>query len=193
MITENEAIEILKSTEAFLQGHFLLSSGRHSSAYCQMAKLQQYPDKAEKVLTRVAEKVKEMDIDVVVGPAMGGIVYAYEIARQIGKRAIFTERVDNIMTLRRGFEIKKGEKCIIMEDVVTTGKSSLETKAVIEEMGGELVGIACVVDRSKGSSPIPVVASAVCLDLPNYEVSECPLCKEGKIEVVKPGSRKFAK
>lgn len=192
-MTTEQKIEILKECEAFLEGHFLLSSGRHSTAYCQMAKLQQYPDKAALVLSDVAEKLKTLDIDVVVGPAMGGIVYAYEIGRQIGKRAIFTERVDNVMTLRRGFEIKEGERCVIMEDVVTTGKSSLETAKIIEEHGGVVVGIACVVDRSKGTSPLPVVASALQLDLPNYEPEECPVCKEGKLELVKPGSRKFTK
>lgn len=190
-LNREEIIAVLKEAEAFLEGHFLLSSGRHSGAYCQMAKLQQYPDKAEKVLAGVAEKLAAMDIDVIVGPAMGGIVYAYEIGRQMGKRAIFTERVDNVMTLRRGFEIHEGERCIIMEDVVTTGKSSLETKAVIEEHGGVCVGIACVVDRSKGTSPLAVVASALELDLPNYEPEECPICKEGKLALVKPGSRKM--
>ncbi|MBP8855666.1 MAG: orotate phosphoribosyltransferase, partial [Oscillospiraceae bacterium] len=176
----NEKImDILKETGAFLQGHFLLSSGRHSNAYCQMAKLQQYPDKSAEVLAGVAKALSQMDIDVVVGPAMGGIVYAYEIARQMGKRSIFTERVDNIMTLRRGFEIQPGERCIIMEDVVTTGKSSLETAAIIEQHGGVVVGIACVVDRSKGTSPLPVVASALALDLPNWDAAECPLCKAG--------------
>ena len=185
-------LEILKECEAFLEGHFLLSSGRHSNAYCQMAKLQQYPDKAAAVLAPVAEALKEMNVDVVVGPAMGGIVYAYEIGRQIGKRAIFTERVDNIMTLRRGFEIHEGERCLIMEDVVTTGISSLETKKVIEEHGGECIGIACVVDRSKGTSPIPVIASAVALNLDNFAPEECPICKEGKLPLVKPGSRKMA-
>ena len=93
----SEALEILKSCDAFLEGHFLLSSGRHSSAYCQMAYLQQYPDRCAEVMKTVADKVKEMDVDVIVGPAMGGIVYAYELARQTGKRAIFTERVDNVM------------------------------------------------------------------------------------------------
>ena len=190
-LNREEIIAVLKEAEAFLEGHFLLSSGRHSGAYCQMAKLQQYPDKAEKVLAGVAEKLAAMDIDVIVGPAMGGIVYAYEIGRQMGKRAIFTERVDNVKTLRRGFEIHEGERCIIMEDVVTTGKSSLETKAVIEEHGGVCVGIACVVDRSKGTSPLAVVASALELDLPNYEPEECPICKEGKLALVKPGSRKM--
>lgn len=187
----NEQLQVLKDTQAFLEGHFLLSSGRHSGAYCQMAKLQQYPDRAAEVLAPVAKALADMQIDVVVGPAMGGIVYAYEIARQIGKRAIFTERVDNIMTLRRGFEIAAGERCVIMEDVVTTGKSSMETAKVIEEHGGVVVGLACVVDRSKGTSPLPVVASALQLDLPNWTPEECPICAEGKLPLVKPGSRKM--
>ena len=123
----NDVLEILKSCDAFLEGHFLLSSGRHSSAYCQMAYLQQYPEKCAAAMKPVAEKLRELDVDVIVGPAMGGIVYAYELARQTGKRAIFTERVDNVMTLKR-FSIRPGEKCIIAEDVVTTGVSSLETK-----------------------------------------------------------------
>ena len=134
-----EAIEVLKECEAFLEGHFLLSSGRHSGAYCQMAFLQQYPDRCAEVMAPVAEKLKELNVDVVVGPAMGGIVYAYELGRQLGKRAIFTERVDNVMTLKR-FSIKPGERCIIAEDVVTTGVSSLETKRVIEEAGGVCLG-----------------------------------------------------
>ena len=138
----SEALEILKSCDAFLEGHFLLSSGRHSGAYCQMAYLQQYPDRCAEVMKAVADKVKEMDVDVIVGPAMGGIVYAYELARQTGKRAIFTERVDNVMCLKR-FAIHPGEKCIIAEDVVTTGISSLETKRVIEEAGGICLGITC--------------------------------------------------
>ena len=152
-----EALEVLKECEAFLEGHFLLSSGRHSGAYCQMAFLQQYPDKAAEVMAPVAEKLKELNIDVVVGPAMGGIVYAYEL------------------------------------DVVTTGVSSLETKRVIEENGGICVGIACVVDRTRAEapSPIPIVASALKLDLPNYAPEECPICKEGKLPLVHLGSRKM--
>ena len=188
----SEALEILKSCDAFLEGHFLLSSGRHSSAYCQMAYLQQYPEKCAAAMKPVAEKLRELDVDVIVGPAMGGIVYAYELARQTGKRAIFTERVDNVMTLKR-FSIRPGEKCIIAEDVVTTGVSSLETKRVIEEAGGECLGIVCVVDRTKpeAPSPIPIVASALKLDLPNYAPEECPICKEGKLPLVHLGSRKM--
>ena len=186
--------EILKECEAFLEGHFLLSSGRHSSAYCQMAFLQQYPDKCAQVMEQVARKLKDQGIeaDVIVGPAMGGIVYAYELGRQLGKRAIFTERVDNVMSLKR-FAIQPGERCIIAEDVVTTGISSLETKRVIEEAGGICLGITCVVDRTKAEapSPIPILASALKLDLPNYLPEECPLCAEGKLPLVHLGSRKM--
>ena len=186
----SEAIEILKSCDAFLEGHFLLSSGRHSSAYCQMAYLQQYPDRCAEVMAPVAAKIKELGADVIVGPAMGGIVYAYELARQTGLRAIFTERVDNVMTLKR-FVIHPGEKCVIAEDVVTTGISSLETKRAIEEAGGVCLGIACVVDRTKADapSPIPIVASAARLDLPNYLPEECPICAEGRLPLVHLGSR----
>ena len=184
--------EILKECEAFLEGHFLLSSGRHSGAYCQMAFLQQYPDKCAEVMATVAEKLKDLDVDVIVGPAMGGIVYAYELGRQLGKRAIFTERVDNVMTLKR-FALHPGEKCIIAEDVVTTGISSLETKKVIEAAGCECLGIVCVVDRTRAEapSPIPILASALKLDLPNYLPEECPICKEGKLPLVHLGSRKM--
>ena len=187
-----DPIEVLKECEAFLEGHFLLSSGRHSSAYCQMAFLQQYPDKCSEVMAVVAEKLKDVDVDVIVGPAMGGIVYAYELGRQLGKRAIFTERVDNVMTLKR-FAIQPGEKCIIAEDVVTTGISSLETKRVIEEAGGVCLGITCVVDRTKADapSPIPILASAVKLDLPNYLPEECPICAEGKLPRAPRGRRKW--
>ena len=188
-----EAKEILKECGAFLEGHFLLSSGRHSGAYCQMAYLQQYPDRCAEVMAPVAAKIKELGADVIVGPAMGGIVYAYELARQTGLRAIFTERVDNEMTLKR-FAIQPGERCVIAEDVVTTGISSLETKRAIEEAGGICLGITCVVDRTKpeAPSPIPILASALKLDLPNYAPEECPLCKEGKLPLVHLGSRKMS-
>ncbi len=180
-----ESIEVLKECEAFLEGHFLLSSGRHSGAYCQMAYLQQYPDKCAEVMAHVAEKLKDTDVDVIVGPAMGGIVYAYELGRQLGKRAIFTERVDNVMTLKR-FAIHPGERCIIAEDVVTTGVSSLETKRVIEEAGGICLGITCVVDRTRpeAPSPLPILARALKLDLPNYAPEECPIWKAVKLPLV---------
>lgn len=182
-------IEILKECEALLEGHFLLSSGKHSNRYCQCAKLMQYPDKTEKVISLVAEKVKDLGIDVVVGPAMGGITAAYELGRQLGIRAIFTERENNIMTLRRGFEIKPGEKILIMEDVVTTGKSSIETAKILEGLGGKVVGIGCVVDRKANEIQLPVYSS-VELEFETYDADNCPLCNDGS-QPVKPGSRKF--
>ncbi|MCY6957065.1 MULTISPECIES: orotate phosphoribosyltransferase [Clostridium] len=182
-------IEILKEVEALLEGHFLLSSGRHSNRYVQCAKLLQYPDKAEKVLSIVYDKVKNIDFDIVLGPAMGGIVVAYELGRQLGKPAIFTERVDGKMTLRRGFEIKPGQKVLITEDVVTTGKSSLETAEVIKELGGEVVGLCCIVDRKSSNIEYPIY-SAIELEIESFDKEECPLCKQG-IPYVKPGSRKI--
>lgn len=182
-------IEILKESEALLEGHFLLSSGRHSNRYCQCAKLMQYPDKAEKVISVVAQKVEDLNIDVIVGPAMGGIRASYELGRQLGIRTIFTERVNNIMEIRRGFEIKEGEKILIMEDVVTTGKSSMETAKVLEENGGKVIGIGCLVDRKASKIDLPIY-SAVELVFETYAKEECPLCNDGS-EAIKPGSRKM--
>lgn len=184
---DNKVIDVLKETGALLEGHFLLSSGRHSSRYCQCAKLLQYPDKAEKVINFITEKIKDMHIDKVIGPAMGGILVAYEVGKQLGKPAMFTERVNGIMELRRGFEIKKGDKILITEDVVTTGKSSYETAEIIKDMGGEVVGIACIVDRSIEHIKYPVF-SAVKLEIETFEPENCPLCKQN-IPFVKPGSR----
>ncbi|MFL0268684.1 orotate phosphoribosyltransferase [Candidatus Clostridium radicumherbarum] len=186
---ENKIIDILTETGALLEGHFLLSSGKHSDKYCQCAKLLMYPDKAEEVLKSVAEKLKGIEFDLVVGPAMGGIIVAYELGRQLGKPAVFTERVDGIMQLRRGFEIAAGEKILIAEDVVTTAKSSMEVAELIKQYGGEVVGIACIADRSVSAAPLPIF-SAVKLNIKAYEKEACPLCKEGK-EYVKPGSRSF--
>ncbi|WP_027626764.1 orotate phosphoribosyltransferase [Clostridium lundense] len=187
--TDKMIIDTLKECDALLEGHFLLSSGKHSDRYCQCAKLLQYPDKAEKVLKIVAEKLKEVDFDMVVGPAMGGIVVSYELARQLGKPGIFAERQDGEMTLRRGFEIKKGQKVVISEDVITTGKSSLEVARIIEELGGEVVGLCCIVDRRSEGVQIPYpIYSAIKLQINTYDKEECPLCKQG-LEYIKPGSR----
>jgi len=182
-------IEELKNSEALLEGHFLLSSGRHSDRYCQCAKLLQYPDRAARVIALITEQVKDLEIDMVVGPAMGGIIVAYELGRQLGVPAIFTERVDNVMTLRRGFEVKPGQKLLITEDVVTTGKSSLETIEVLKSFGAEVIGVACLADRSSGDFPYPIY-SATKLDIQSWEPDDCPLCKLG-LPFVKPGSRKF--
>lgn len=182
-------IELLRESEALLEGHFLLSSGKHSDGYVQCAKLLQYPDKAEKALSLVAEKVKDLDIDIVVGPAMGGIIVAYELARQLGKPAIFTERVDGKMTVKRGFHIEKGQKVLIAEDVVTTGKSAYEAIDAIEELGGVIVGIACLANRTSGDTRYPLYDGTK-LDIKTFEPMDCPLCKKG-LEIQKPGSRKI--
>ncbi len=185
-------IETLKEVGALLEGHFLLSSGKHSNRYCQCARLLQHPEKAEKVLKVVADQLRDNNIecDLVVGPAMGGVVVAYELGRQLGKPAIFTERENGEMTLRRGFEIKKGQKVIITEDVVTTGKSFKEAAKVIEEHGGEVVAVICIVDRTSAKVTDYPMFSSVKLDIETYEVEDCPLCKEN-IPYVKPGSRKI--
>lgn len=189
MNTDDMVIDTLRESGALLDGHFLLSSGRHSDRYCQCAKLLQYPDKAAKVLKVVADKLADVDFDLVVGPAMGGVVVAYELARQVKKPGIFAERADGEMTIRRGFEITKGQKIIISEDVITTGKSSLEVAKVILEMGGEVVGLACIVDRRAEGVDFPYpIYSAVKLEIKSYEKDVCPMCKEGT-PYVKPGSR----
>ena len=184
-----DVIEILKECGALLEGHFLLSSGKHSNKYCQCAKLLQYPDKAEKVISLVYEKVKSLNLDVIVGPAMGGITAAYELGRQLGIKTIFTERENNVMTLRRGFEIQPGDRVLIMEDVVTTGKSSMETAKVLEEAGGIVVGIGCIVDRKVSEIQLPVYSS-IELFFETYDDKNCPLCEKGS-KPIKPGSRKF--
>lgn len=183
-------VKTLKEVGALLEGHFLLSSGRHSNRYCQCAKLLQHPDKAEKVLAVVKEKLEKDNIecDLVVGPAMGGVVVAYELGRQLGKPAIFTERENGEMTLRRGFTIEKGQRVIITEDVVTTGKSFNEAAKVIEEHGGIVVAVICIVDRTTEYVSKYPMYSSVKLEIESYELENCPLCKEG-IEYIKPGSR----
>ncbi len=186
---ENRVIELLKESNALLTGHFLLSSGKHSDKYVQCARLLQYPEKSEEVCKIIKEKLVDEKIDIVVGPAMGGIVIAYELGRVLGVPAIFTERENNEMSLRRGFEIKEGQNVLIVEDVVTTGKSSVETMKVIEECGGNVVGVACLVDRTGGRDVGYKLFPAVSLQINTYESDNCPLCKEN-IELVKPGSRK---
>lgn len=186
---ENKVIEILKKSDALLEGHFLLSSGKHSNRYVQCAKIMRYPKYAEEVLKVVVDKVKDLDIDLIVGPAMGGIVVAYEVGRQLDKETIFTERKDGEMELRRGFEVEEGAKILITEDVVTTGKSTLEVKKLLESFGGNVIGVACIADRRPENIDLDMpVYSAIKLDIQTYESDNCPLCNEN-IPVQKPGSR----
>jgi orotate phosphoribosyltransferase len=192
--------ELLKETEAMLEGHFLLSSGRHSDRYFQCARLFQYPVKAAEALAPVADLIREdirtgkLRIDVIVGPAMGGIIAAYELGRQLGIPAMFTERNDEgNMTLRRGFNITAGQCVLIAEDVITTGKSSGETAAVLESLDAQVVAAACVVDRRTDKDVLRwPVYPAVKVNVASWDPSDCELCKKN-IPVVKPGSRKITR
>jgi len=188
-----EVEEILKESEALLEGHFLLSSGKHSNKYVQCAKVLMYPEKAEEALKPVVEEIKKdgLEIETVLGPAIGGILVSYEIGRQLGVKTIFAEREENEMTLRRGFTVEKGEKILITEDVITTGKSSLEAISAVSPYGVEIVGIACLVNRS-GSDTLNglKIYSAADLEIKTFDKDDCELCKQGA-ELVKPGSRKI--
>jgi orotate phosphoribosyltransferase len=192
-----DTITLLRESEAMLEGHFLLSSGKHSDRYFQCARLLQYPDKAAEALTPVVARIKKdiadgkLQIDAVCGPAMGGIIVAYELARQLGLPAIFTERDDTgKMTLRRGFTIKSGEKILIAEDVITTGKSSGEAADALINLGAEVVALACVVDRrAKGESLEWPLYEASKIEAVTWNADNCVLCEKG-VPVIKPGSRK---
>lgn len=189
MNNEKLVIGTLVQCEALLEGHFLLSSGKHSNKYCQCAKLLQYPDKAEIVLSIIKEQVKDLEVDLLVGPAMGGIIVAYELARQLNKPGIFTERKDGEMTLSRGFTIKQGQRVLITEDVVTTGKSTLEVIEVLKGLGAEVVGVCCIIDRRDEHCQLNYPVYSACkLEIETFEKEHCPLCKEG-VPYVKPGSR----
>jgi len=189
--TEGEVLEYLQATGAVLDGHFILSSGKHAARYIQCARLLQHPDSAHRVCLLLGERAQTFGpIDAVIGPALGGIIVAYELARVLSIRGLFTERQNGRMTLRRGFEIEKSERVLIVEDVVTTGGSSLEVADVVKQCGAEILGIACIVDRRpKGTElPLPLV-SAIKLKIDAFEPEACPLCRQG-IPAVKPGSRK---
>lgn len=193
-LSENEVLEIFTKTEALLNGHFLLTSGRHSDKYFQCAKVLQYPNYTEQVCSNIADFFNDFDIDTVIAPAMGGIIVGNEVARQLGKRSIFTEREEKIMTLRRGFTLKKGEKVLVCEDVVTTGGSVFEVINIVKQLGAEVVGIGFIVDRSNGKVNFGYPQkSTLTVEVISYPPDDCPLCKENKIPLVKPGSRKVTK
>lgn len=183
-----EMWKIFEESGAALQGHFLLTSGRHSDRYMQCAKLFVYPDKAEKICAALAEKLKGFGIELVAAPAIGGIIMGYEMARQLKVPNVFLERQDGAMTLRRGFTVEPGTKVAVVEDVVTTGGSVREVVEVLKNLGAEVVAVASVVDRSAGKVDfgLPYV-SLLSMDITSYEPENCPLCKEGKTELVKPG------
>lgn len=179
--------EILQESGCLLEGHFLLSSGKHSNRYVQCARLTEWPSTGETVAQDIVRRLDGVAFDTVVGPAMGGILIAYELARQTGKRMLFTERQDGEMTLRRGFQVQPGERVLICEDVVTTGISSMETARALEEAGAVVVGIAAIIDRTSGPVALPLYA-AYRVEVDTYDADDCPLCQAG-VPLVKPGSR----
>ncbi len=191
MITRERVEEILKESGVLLEGHFLLTSGRHSDKYMQCAKIFRHPKYSEELCAALAEMFRGEQIDVVIGPAMGAVQMAYEVSRALGCENFFTERVDGAMTLRRGFEVTPGMRCLLVEDVVTTGGSVKEVAELVRQAGGTVVGIGSIVDRSNGKVDFGVPFRAVYpVEVVSWEAEDCPLCKEGKLPVVKPGSRK---
>lgn len=188
-MTEQEVLALYERTGGLLRGHFLLSSGSHSDVYLQSAKVLEDPRHAETLCRELARPFAGDRVEVVVAPALGGILVAHEVARALGARALFTEREGEAMRLRRGFEIRRGERCLVVEDVMTTGGSTREVIEVVEAAGGVLVGVGSLIDRSGGAATFPAKKAALAtLAIPNYKPEDCPLCKSGT-RAVKPGSR----
>ena len=191
MLSLEESLKILKETNALIEGHFILSSGLHSSKYVQCAQLMSKPNKAIEICVSLANKIKNefKNFDLILSPAMGGIIVGYELGKILNKQTIFSERVNGEFKLRRDFQIKKGNKVLIVEDVITTGKSSLECSKLVKENNADIVGYACIIDRSNSKSEIKdKIISQVELNIPTYKKENLP--KELlAIEAVKPGSR----
>ena len=191
MLSLEESLKILKRTNALIEGHFILSSGLHSPKYVQCAQLMSIPSEAVKICQSLADKIKRefTDFDIILSPAMGGIIVGYELGKLLNKKTIFSERVDGEFKLRRDFKIEKGNKVLIVEDVITTGKSSLECSKLVSSSGAEIIGYACIIDRSNGQSNIKdKIISQVQLNIPTYKKEDLP--KElQSINPVKPGSR----
>ena len=189
-MTEAEVKELLLKHGAILEGHFLLTSGLHSGMYVEKFQVLQYPKATEKLCEGFAEKFKDEKIDVVIGPVTGGIILAHETAKHFGTRAIFAERDNGRMTIKRGFEIQPGERVLIVEDIVTTGGSVMEVIDVVREWGGIVAGVAMLVDRSGGIVDFGVPAKALLtLKIDTFTPENCSLCKAGT-PLVKRGSRK---
>lgn len=185
-----EVIERFRRTGALLEGHFILTSGLHSTKYLQCALLLQHTAEAIAFGQALADHFRVQKIETVAAPAIGGIVIGYEVARSLGARFIWTERVDNRMTLRRGFTVRPGESVIVIEDVVTTGGSTRETAEVLRAAGAQVVGAASIIDRSSGRADVGVPRFALAtLDVPAMAPAACELCAQG-LEAIKPGSRK---
>ena len=193
MLSYEESLKILKETNALLDGHFVLSSGLHSAQYVQCAQLLSTPSKSANFCKSLAEKISDgiQEIDLILSPAMGGVVIGYEIGRLLKKETIFSERVEGQFKLRRDFKIPIKSKVLIVEDVITTGKSSIECSKLVEVSGGEVIGFACLIDRSNGNSSInKKIISQVKINIPTYNERDLPKAL-AVLPAVKPGSREF--
>lgn len=185
----SEVLSLFQGTGALLDGHFLLTSGLHSRQYIQCAAVLQHPTLAARLCSALSQGFSVDEVSVVAGPALGGIVVAHELARVLCARAVFAERVDGQMTLRRSFHIDPQDRVLVAEDVITTGGSTLELLELVERSGATAVGVAAIVDRSNGASDFPVkFHSLLAMAIKTFNPSSCPLCKE-EIPLVKPGSR----
>jgi len=188
-MTRDELLDLFRRSGALLHGHFRLSSGLHSSGYLQCALVLQYPQHAETLGRAIADRTRDLGATVVLSPALGGVVIGHEVGRGLGVRAIFAERQDGVLSLRRGFVIAENDRVLVIEDVLTTGGSTRETMQVARAAGGQVVGAASIVDRSGGAVRFDVPFSALLeVALPTYDPGECPLCAQG-LPVAKPGSR----
>jgi orotate phosphoribosyltransferase len=188
-MTKDEVLSAFRRSGALLEGHFRLSSGLHSPGYLQCALVLQHPREAEALGAALGSIVRTLGAQTVLSPAMGGIVIGQEVGRALGVRAIFAERQEGVLTLRRGFGLDAGEKVIVVEDVVTTGGSTRETMEVARAAGAIVVGACAIVDRSGGKQGLDVPFHALLpMDVKTYQAEDCPLCQQG-IPVVKPGSR----
>jgi orotate phosphoribosyltransferase len=191
-MTRDELLDLYRRSGALLEGHFRLTSGLHSSGYLQCALVLQHPQHAEMLGRAIADRTRDLRATVVLSPALGGVVIGHEVARALGVRAIFAERQDGALTLRRGFMIAENDRVLVVEDVLTTGGSTRETMQVARAAGGQVVGAASIVDRGAGAAELGVpFISLLAIDLPTYEPDKCPLCARG-LPVVKPGSRPVA-
>ncbi|MBN1493904.1 MAG: orotate phosphoribosyltransferase [Candidatus Omnitrophica bacterium] len=190
-MNSQKILDTFTETKALLKGHFELSSGRHSDTYFQCALVLQYPDITEKLAAELAKKLKNDDITCVIGPALGGVTIAYELGRQLKCRALFAERKEGVMQLRRGFSLSPEDKVLLVEDVITTGGSVLEVAELVKQMKVAIAGICCVVNRSNSDMLSSYQLTSLVKMTPQlFEPDACPLCKQG-IPLSKPGSKKI--
>ena len=188
-MTTDDLLDLFRKSGALLEGHFRLTSGLHSTGYLQSALILQHPAQAEALGRSLAERVADLDATVVLSPALGGIVIGHEVARALGIRAVFAERQDGALMLRRGFILAETDRVLVVEDVLTTGTSTRETMQVAAAAGGRVIGAAAIVDRSGGSATFTVpFHSLVSVTIPTFEPDTCPQCAQG-LPVIKPGSR----